>query len=388
MLEKPPLAACAVLHVALNPITGPWSVMRDLAVAQANSGRYCAVGLGVITSKDWPAQYKEELIQTGLPTYRASTIKAFGTACFLWQRLHHPPIEKWIVDLKRKSGAGRIVVHFHNAWMSGVFLPLQNPTCEKLTTVATFHGMNAMLDGKPVRRFLHRWMAMRLTRFGARLTSVDRSNLTLIRQVLDLEPNAFTVVPNGVADDPTVRAESWSGEGYFSVGHVGSITERKGWRIGAEAAIQLASEGIRVRYIIAGDGPDACHAVALCKKHPKIIEYLGHVSHPRRNLLPKLHALSVMSTHEGLPMTIIEAMSAGVPVVATAVGGIPEAVTNEMTGFLIPRNVSELMEVLRRLYESPKLCKTMSARMREKFAQEFEISHIVQQYDIIYNQAF
>src|ERR1039458_5968031 len=87
-----PSANVAVLHVALNPVTGPWSVMRDLAVAQAASGRYSAVGLGVIISKDWPSEYDEELTQTKLPAYRASTIKAFGTAQFLWQRLQRPPI--------------------------------------------------------------------------------------------------------------------------------------------------------------------------------------------------------------------------------------------------------------------------------------------------------
>jgi hypothetical protein len=169
----------AVLHVALNPVTGPWSVMRDLALAQAASCRYSAVGLGVISSKDWPPQYDEELIQTKLPAYRASTIKVFGTAQFLWQRFRRPPIGRWVDDLMLKSGAKYGVVHFHNAWMSGVFLPLRELSSGQIRTVATFHGVNAMLEGKPVRHFLHRWMAARLIRYGARLTSVDRSNLVL-----------------------------------------------------------------------------------------------------------------------------------------------------------------------------------------------------------------
>lgn len=87
-------------------------------------------------------------------------------------------------------------------------------------------------------------------------------------------------------------------------------------------------------------------------------------------------------------MTIIEAMAAGMPVVATSVGGIPEAVTDGQTGFLIPRNVEELVQALRRFYQSPKLWRTMSSGTRKRFEQQFEISHIVKQYDAVYRQAF
>ena len=183
----PDFSKAAVLHVALNPVTGPWSVMRDLALAQAASGRYSAVGIGVITSKDWPSQYDNELKQSGLPAYRASTIKAFGTAQFFWQRFQRPPIRDWVGDLMLKSGAKRAVIHFHNAWMSGVFLPLRDSPPSQIKIVATFHGVNAMLEGKPIRRCLHRWMAARLPRFGVWLTSVDHGNLPLAEKLSDCD---------------------------------------------------------------------------------------------------------------------------------------------------------------------------------------------------------
>ena len=358
--------------------------MRNIAVAQAKSGLYGAVGLGVIHSPKWPTNYDAELQSLGLPFFEAGTLESFGTAQFVWQRFQNPPIRTWVQELGRRSHSERAIVHFHNAWMSGVFLPLQPTPDFPVRCVATFHGVNAQLDGRPLRRFLHRWMAARLPRYGARLTSVDKSNLVLAKNILGLRADLFTVIPNGVADDPAARVTPWNGESEFRVGHVGSITERKGWRIGAEAVLQLATEGKRVRYIIAGNGSEAGQAEALAREHPKVIEYLGHVPQPRRNLMPRFHVVSVMSVHEGLPMSIIEAMAVGVPVLATAVGGNPEAVVDGETGYLIPRSVEELAKKIRHLYASPEIWQTLSCRTRERYEQQFEIGQIVKQYDEVY----
>ena len=253
-LKMPPPSAIAVLHVALNPVTGPWSVMRDLALAQARSGRYAAVGLGVIHSRHWPANYDVELQSLGLPFFKAGTLDTFGTAQFLWQRLQKPPIGRWAQELARRSGAGRVIVHFHNAWMSGVYLPLHPRPTVPVRCVATFHGVNAQLDGQPLRHHFHRWMAARLPRYGAGMTSVDKSNLPLAESVLGLNPAEFTVIPNGVADDPESRAPVWTGAGDFTVAHIGSITEPKGWHLAADAVLQLRAEAVKIRLLIAGAG--------------------------------------------------------------------------------------------------------------------------------------
>jgi len=217
---------------------------------------------------------------------------------------------------------------------------------------------------------------------------VDRGNLVLAEKILGLRSDLFTVIPNGVADEPALRAPAWKGEGEFRVGHVGSITERKGWRIGAEAVLRLAAEGRRVRFLIAGNGPEAGQAEALARKHPNVIEYLGHVPLPRRNLLPKLHALSVMSAHEGLPMTIIEALSVGLPILATPVGGIPEAVQDGVNGRLLPRNVDSLANSILRLYNNPAEQAHLGTESRCSFCDHYEISRMVELYDAVYTKDY
>jgi glycosyltransferase involved in cell wall biosynthesis len=378
----------AVLHVALNPVTGPWSVMRDLAQAQAAGRDYRAVGIGVIAAKNWPEKYAEELSATGIRAYRANTVQTFGTAQFILQHFSRPPVNRWVDNMLEHSGADRCVVHFHNAWMSGVFMPIGKVRRGGVGVVATFHGVNAQLNGRPVRHWLHRWMAARLPRYGVRLTSVDTANLGLAESLLRLDPKLFKVIPNGVADMPDVRCSEWDGKGEFRAGHVGSITERKGWRLAADAVLQLRAEGLKIRLLIAGSGPEEDQANALAKENPGIIEFLGHVKDPRCNLLPRLHALTIMSAHEGLPMTLIEAMSVGLPVVATGVGGIPEAITDGKTGLLVPRESKALAEAIRTLHKSPGKCRRLGIASREEFQRRFELRHIVEEYDAVYRGAF
>lgn len=374
----------SVLHVALNPVTGPWSVMWNLALAQARSGRYGAVGMGVVHSAKWPAAYDEELKNLGLPFFKAATLECFGTAQFLWQRIQRPPVGNWAQQLAAAGGTDSVVVHFHNAWMSGVFLPLRPPPKIKIRFVATVHGVNAELAGRPARRWLHRRMAARLPRHGVRLTSVDRGNLPLAEKILGLDAKLFAPVANGVPDDPEARSTPWNGAGEFVVGHIGSISEQKGWRLAADAVMKLRRQGLPISLLVAGAGPEADAAREIAKASGGGVEFLGHVPNPRKKLLPRLHALAVMSRHEGLPMTIIEAMAAGVPVVATAVGGIPEAIEQNKSGLLVPRSADDLASALQRLHGSPDLCRALGAAARERFERQFEISQIVRAYHAVY----
>jgi glycosyltransferase involved in cell wall biosynthesis len=375
-----------VLHVALNPITGVWSVMRDLALAQSASRRYAGVGIGVVSSTAWPQCYADELAEMELDVYRSKTLQLSGTAQFLWQRLQSPPVESWVEDLMKKSEASQAIIHFHNAWMSGVFLPVRKVAHGTVSVVATMHGMFANFDRKPCRHWLHRWMASRLTRYGARLTSVDRAGTPHAQRLLGIPTELFTVIHNGVAEDQTLHATKWGGQGIFQFGFLGNLEERKGWQIGAQAALELTTRGKRVRYTIAGGGPEVQQALEWQRKHPDIVEYLGHVSQPRRNFLPKLHALSLMSSSEGLPMSIIEALSIGLPVITTRVGGIPEALSDPANALLISRDSQSLVNAILSLYDRPNEHARVGAEGHRHFLRTFELGRIFHEYQNLYQR--
>jgi glycosyltransferase involved in cell wall biosynthesis len=376
----------AILHVMLNPVTGPWSVMKSLARAQLDSGLYCGVALGLITDANWPAAYEAELPGLGLPVYRRKAWKLPYNAQYLVQHFVPPGIERWAETLADSSSATGLVVHCHNAWISGVFVPLPR-TKTPTVVVATFHGVNADFHGQPIRRALHRWMGARLIRCGVSLTSVDAANLIRARQILKMPSDLFTIIPNGVPGARNKGCPALDGAARFTVGHVGSLTEHKGWRILAEAVRKMRESGRRVHLIIAGSGPDKEAVATFAAAHSEFVEFLGHVPRPQETVMPRLDVLAVMSVQEGLPMSLIEALSAGIPVLATNVGGIPEAVIDSVNGRLLPRSAGALAGALCELYDDRNKLAAMSAGALRTFEDRFAIEHVVQAYDRVYQNS-
>ena len=380
MSEQP----IAVLHVALNPMTGPWSVMRELAAAQQASGRYAEVALGLVTDRTWPADvYNREIEEAGLRTFRTGMPHMFGTAAFAYQLLRRPGIEHWVEALSH-GGTRRVVVHSHNGWMTSVYLPIRALPGRLQRVVATFHGVNCRFEGQPVRHSIHKWMARRLARTDTCLTTVDAYNIPVAERVLGLPPERFTVVHNGVSDVGTSPRPFMAGNGQFTIGHVGSLIPQKGWKMAVEAVMALRASGRDVRILIAGSGPDGPEVEAAAAANPEAVTHLGFVSDARGAAMSDMDLLAVMSIREGLPMSIIEAMSIGLPVAATAVGGIPEAVKDGESGVFVERSADALAEVIKRLMDNPAELERLAKGARNAYRNGFDIDTILNSYHRLY----
>jgi len=120
---------------------------------------------------------------------------------------------------------------------------------------------------------------------------------------------------------------------------VGRLRIRKGVEVLLEALSLLKARGTTLPLIIAGDGE---HRRVLERRSAALelveqVQFLGRATPEQvRGLFEVSRALVVPSIYEGMPLVILEAMEAGVPVVASAVSGIPEVVMDGLSGWLVP----------------------------------------------------
>ena len=201
------------------------------------------------------------------------------------------------------------------------------------------------------------------------------------KAVLDIEPATKTVVVNN-----TVRLSkemcSWNEE-EKKILFLGVLIERKGVADLIEA-IRLLKEEKQIqnmKFLIAGSGKEEANLKQLAKKYKleENIEFLGWInSQQKQELLKNSQLLVLPSYNEGLPIAVLEAISYGLPVVATDVGDMTAAVFHEENGCLFkPGDVAALKESItyvlsdKERYETMSECSRKIARTRFSEADFF-----------------
>ena len=161
---------------------------------------------------------------------------------------------------------------------------------------------------------------------------------------------------------------------------VGRLEQEKGFQVAIEALRTLRSHVPEVRLLIAGEGTYRPELERLATGLENSVSFLGYIPNPT---LPDFLAAAdifLMPTlcHEAFPMTIVEAMGAGLPVVASRAGGIPTAVVHGQTGFLVPLgNAQALAESITPLLRDPALRASMAAAARTAALAHFSREHMI-----------
>jgi glycosyltransferase involved in cell wall biosynthesis len=143
-----------------------------------------------------------------------------------------------------------------------------------------------------------------------------------------------------------------------------------------------------VHLAIVGDGPERASLAALADDLgvSNRVHWAGHRRDVPR-LLPAFDLFVQPSLHEGLSNATLEAMTAGLPVVATAVGGTSEVVVDEVTGFLVPpRDPQALAQGICALLHDSDLRRKMGRAGQARVAQHFSLKHMVEQTQALYER--
>jgi glycosyltransferase involved in cell wall biosynthesis len=141
----------------------------------------------------------------------------------------------------------------------------------------------------------------------------------------------------------------------------------------------------RVRLVIVGDGDNRSEVEAAVASLP---EPRWVVMTGRRMDVPRLvHAFDVFalsSKTEGLPLVVPEAMAAGLPIVTTAVGGLPSVIETGVTGLLVPVDEGLLHAALAELERDRDLAKRLGVKARETALERYDYDRMVDAYMTLY----
>lgn len=187
------------------------------------------------------------------------------------------------------------------------------------------------------------------------------------------------VLPN-VTGGLGVESEPVADAGRDFLLFVGRLRIRKGVEVLLEAIARLRARGASPRLLLAGTGE---HEAALVRRAGELglaspdVRFLGRVSAGQvRFLLGRARALVVPSIYEGMPLVVLEAMAAGVPVVASRVSGIPEVVGDGETGWLVPcEDPAALADALAEALSASDAAQTRGAAGRRRVESRFRPEH-------------
>jgi len=173
------------------------------------------------------------------------------------------------------------------------------------------------------------------------------------------------------------------------IGTLGRIVPIKDHASLLKAAETLIQRGVDLHVLIVGSGPDLAQHQNYAKESAALsgrVTFLGATE----NVGEALSAMDVFvlsSLSEGMSNTLLEAMSCGVPVVATRVGGNPEVVEESSSGLLYTAgSVSELSDCLARLAQDSGLRNQLGEAARERILANFSLGRMIEQYSQLYSE--
>jgi glycosyltransferase involved in cell wall biosynthesis len=219
--------------------------------------------------------------------------------------------------------------------------------------------------------------AARAYRRAGHVIAVSRPIRRRALREFGLPPAKVSYVPNAVMpqETPTVKRSA----GVPLIGRVCRLAPEKGVDVFLHAAARVADRIPSARFVVAGDGPLAAELRALAGALglDGRIEFTGHSS-TARELIGRLDVLAVSSHSEGSPLVTLEAMMAGVPVVAGACGGLTDQIRHGQDGLLVEAGDSvALGDALLRVVTEPGLARRLGGSARGRARSAFSYPAMV-----------
>jgi glycosyltransferase involved in cell wall biosynthesis len=319
-----------------------------------------------------------QIIPTHLPTVN---FRMPGLNGWVWLRFFFQLC--WVIYRQRVD-----LIHV-NSYIPGNYARLAAALMQVPMVIDHWHGFTRF---NRKRRLICRALA----RFTDLSLAVSQGVKDYLLKEIGLDPGKIRVVPNGV-DIAAIDAARPGAEVRRELGLpdtlpvIGLVGRMDHWGKGHKELFTAMAQ-LQERY--------PCHALIVGggrreDEVKQMAENLGiagqvHFLGSRRDVFDLLQAMDIFvlpSYSEGLSLALLEAMAAGLPVIATAVGGNPEVVTDSITGLLIPpRNANALAEAMERLLANPAEAKDLGGNARRHVEANYSLEGLGREINEIYGE--
>jgi colanic acid/amylovoran biosynthesis glycosyltransferase len=301
--------------------------------------------------------------------FRRELLKALATGrpALLWQFLQ----ASWVADRARRVGVTHLHAHFATepaavAQAAGGLIGV--PFSFTAHAFDIYRDVNARVLAKKIR--------------NARFTvTVSRYNVAFLESVANGGGGRIELIRNGIDLDRFSPAPHPPG-GPFSILAVARLVEKKGLALLVEACGHLRDRNLDFRCEIVGKGAQR----ADLERQVRTLDLGTHVHLagplPQQEIVARYQRAHVLvlpcivgsdGNRDGLPVSIVEALACGLPVISTDVTGIPEAVHHGRNGLIVPQgDVPGLAGAMERLMRDPDLLAGLRAGARKSVIEEFD----------------
>ncbi len=258
--------------------------------------------------------------------------------------------------------------------------------------VIVAHEHTWAYQGRPVRIFLDREL---IARGASTFVAVSRDDQRKMVEIEHIAPERTTFVPNGIPAPPAptgkdVRAELGVPAGAALVGSVGFLRAQKAFDVLVQAAALTRGELPDARFLIVGEGEERESLADLARVlnvEDRVILAGRRLDVP--DILAALDVAVCCSDYEGSPLSVMEYMAAGRPVVATRVGGVPDLIDDGVEGLLVPaRDPQALARAIGQVLGNPQRARAMGERAKARQAREFDIEVMVRRLENLYRELY
>jgi glycosyltransferase involved in cell wall biosynthesis len=280
----------------------------------------------------------------------------------------------------RKRRAERPLINTHN--FKGLLFGWVGATLLRLPLVITQHGFTP----RSRKQKFYTWLSLQLCRTASvnRVVCVAESIATLCRQA-SVRAEKLQVIPNGLPAATGVLPHRVDRQRWLA-GYVGRLSSEKGPDLFLDALIPLCQQHPQLDAVMLGDGPerDSLMARISAAGLQERITLPGYQTDMNR-WWRQLDALVISSRTEGTPMILLEAMQAGVPVVAFGVGGIPDVLEDRHNGLLAtPADSAALAHQIGTLLTEPALARDLIDNAKRTQLDRYDLKALAERWSQLY----